>query len=166
MYNVPSDFSDNELSTGRRSSSGLGLFVGAGMGGNRDQPDNSPAPRSPPDLMTADINSLSVSQLRATVLEAREQLEEAHILLDATHLQLEENQASNEMVQKLADVEGFQRGRKLGWLEGKEVAWDNDMNAKMALAERSHRRLLCMKHVLDKSTSPAAWGPSGDGGGC
>jgi hypothetical protein len=95
-------------------------------------------------------------------LEAREQLEKAHILLDATHLQLEESQASNEMVRKLADAKGFQRGRKVGRLEGKEVAWDSDMSAKRALAERGRYRLLRMKHALDEGASPIAWEPCGD----
>jgi hypothetical protein len=112
--------------------------------------------------MTTNVNSLSVSQLRATMLEAREQLEKAHILLDATHLQLEESQASNEMVRKLADAKGFQRGRKVGRLEGKEVAWDSDMSAKRALAERGRYRLLRMKHALDEGASPIAWEPCGD----
>jgi hypothetical protein len=112
--------------------------------------------------MTTNVNSLSVSHLRATVLEAREQLEKAHILLDATHLQLEESQASNEMVRKLADAKGFQHGRKLGRLEGKEVAWDSDMSAKRALAERGRYQLLRMKHALDRGASPIAWEPYGD----
>lgn len=162
MYNILGDFSNDELSTGRRSSSELSLFVGAGMGGNWNQPGDSPVPRSPPDPMTANIYSLLVSQLRATVLEAHEQLEEAHILLDATHLQLEESQVSNEMVRKLADAEGSQHGRKLGWLDGKEATWDSDMSAKRALAECSHHQLLHMKHVLDGGAGLAALRPSGD----
>jgi len=124
------------------------LFVSAG-GGNLDQSSDFYAP---PDPWTVDVHSLSESELRATVLEAREQLDE-QILHDVMHLQLEESRASNETVQKLANTKGFRHVHKLGRLEGKESAWRSDMRTKQVLAERSRCRSLRVKRALDDLTT-------------